>query len=604
MAPLTLPRDRGGWWHQYVCPVHGTELAHDGLLSGTFPEGGAACAHGCRLDTPEIRGAWTVLAHQACALRLRELAASSADEDRAAAAAGLEAYAKLYAELTAEGELHAGAQGWMLRGRIFHQALTEAIWAVNIAHAARSLGAEAPPAAEPMLAGLAAAAEQARDKLIADGKESSNYTAWLNAAATTCITAARRRKEGPEWSDAAEKTQHRAPADHHVFSVVSRNSGPGPLRGHPAIATHPDGWEWEGSTYYHLFVLRAYLLSLRGTDPAALSPDDADRLAAMIAVLQGIATPSGELPELHDGPYRRQAALAELREVCLLAHQLYEGEPLAKVLAWAAARTPEPPADLRDWFRGEPLSWPYETIRRTFPDAGYTVIRAAGIHAVLDAGPHGGSHGHQDKLALYLYGDGAAWQPDPGQVPYGHRHFREYYASAAAHPTFTVDGDDQLKVDALPAGQGGGSCQGAYDGVHATRTLIPADSYLLDVLTIESADERTLTAHLRPAVRFEAVTGPDGTVSTVWGEGEGPVLSGLHRSSATSAEFTLHPHPGPADDPSRPCQGADWSVHGRRAVFVSAYHRGRSHLRDLRLSDDTATVVLTDGSTHDHRIGD
>ncbi|WP_419994092.1 sensor histidine kinase [Streptomyces boninensis] len=35
-------------------------------------------------------------------------------------------------------------------------------------------------------------------------------------------------KEGSEWSDAAEKTQHRAAADHHVFSVVSRNSGPGP----------------------------------------------------------------------------------------------------------------------------------------------------------------------------------------------------------------------------------------------------------------------------------------------------------------------------------------------------------------------------------------
>ncbi|WP_419996624.1 molybdopterin molybdotransferase MoeA [Streptomyces boninensis] len=34
--------------------------------------------------------------------------------------------------------------------------------------------------------------------------------------------------EGPGWSDAAEKTQHREQADHHVFSVVSRNPGPGP----------------------------------------------------------------------------------------------------------------------------------------------------------------------------------------------------------------------------------------------------------------------------------------------------------------------------------------------------------------------------------------
>ena len=27
---------------------------------------------------------------------------------------------------------HGEAQGWMLRGRLFHQALTDAIWAVNI----------------------------------------------------------------------------------------------------------------------------------------------------------------------------------------------------------------------------------------------------------------------------------------------------------------------------------------------------------------------------------------------------------------------------------------------------------------------------------------
>ncbi|WP_328891624.1 heparinase II/III domain-containing protein [Streptomyces sp. NBC_00316] len=578
MAPLTPPPDRGGWWHDYVCPVHGTELAHGDLLSGTFPADGAACRHGCRIDTPPVRGAWTVLAHQACALRLRHLAASADPADRDAALVGLERYAELYAELTADGERHAGAQSWMLRGRMFHQALTEAIWAVSIGHAVRSLTergeGERLAAIRPMLETLATVAEKARAELAAQGKESSNYTAWLDAAAAVC------------------------------------GGGPDPaLRGHPQLATRPDGWEWEGSTYYHLFVLRAYLLALRGTDPAALPAETVERLAAMIAALAGIATAYGELPELHDGPYRRTGALAELHEICLLAHQLFAGEPLVAVVGWTAARTPQPPADLEGWFSGVPLPWPRPAatadpgVHRIFPDAGFAVVRAGGIHAVLDAGPHGGSHGHQDKLSLYLYGDeGAAWQPDPGQAPYGHRHFRRYYASAAAHPAFSVDGLDQQPVDARLSSAGSGECTGAYDGVTATRALTAGPGYLLDILTIEADRDRTLTAHLRPAVPLKVVAAPGGQVRTTWGEADGPVLIGHHAASA-HAEFALRPHPGPADDPTAIRQGSDWSVHGTRAVFASAYASGRSPVRELRLTDDGVTVRLDDGSAHHHATG-
>ncbi|MGH3586879.1 MAG: hypothetical protein ACRDQ0_11195, partial [Pseudonocardia sp.] len=141
MSPLdavALPAGRGGWWHQYVCPAHGVELAHVGLLSGEFPAGGAPCAHGCRVDTPEVRGAWTVLAHQACARHILAAAGSPRHQDREGAVLSLRHYAERYAALG--GAEHDGAAGWMLRGRLFHQALTEAIWAVTIGRAARLLG--------------------------------------------------------------------------------------------------------------------------------------------------------------------------------------------------------------------------------------------------------------------------------------------------------------------------------------------------------------------------------------------------------------------------------------------------------------------------------
>ncbi|WP_328472680.1 heparinase II/III domain-containing protein [Streptomyces sp. NBC_00448] len=532
------------------------------------------------MDTAEVRGAWTVLAHQACALRLRHLAASDDAADRVSAARGLERYAALYAELTRPGE-HSGAPDWMLRGRLFQQALTEAIWAVNIGHAAWSLAERGEDtgtgtggaAVARLLTALAHSADAARERLVARGDERSNYTAWLNAAAAVC----RGRRDGD-------------------------------LRGHPGLATHPDGWEWEGSTYYHLFVLRAYLLSLRGCDPARIAPDDRERLAAMAAALAGVAAPDGDLPELHDGPYRRAEALAELHEVCLLVHQLFTGEPLAEVLDRVRSRSAAPAPDVEGWFDGPALPWPYSRPRRTFPDAGFAVVRGGGVHAVLDAGPHGGGHGHQDKLALYLYGpDGVAWQPDPGQVPYAHRAFRAYYASTAAHPAFCVDGADQRQVDArldrADERSAHGVCAQAYDGVTATRTVTAAAGYLLDVLTVEADRARTLTAHLRPAVEFDAVRGPDGVVRTVWGDEAGPVLTGSHVASA-QAEFAVRPHPGPADDPAAVRQGADWSAHGRRVVFASAYCRGLSPVRAMRLDGSLLAVELLDGTTDHHDLGE
>lgn len=37
-AVKRIPRERGGWWHAYVCPAHGVELDHGDVLGGTFPK--------------------------------------------------------------------------------------------------------------------------------------------------------------------------------------------------------------------------------------------------------------------------------------------------------------------------------------------------------------------------------------------------------------------------------------------------------------------------------------------------------------------------------------------------------------------------------------
>ena len=105
----------------------------------------------------------------------------------------------------------------------------------------------------------------------------------------------------------------------------------------------------EGSTYYHLFVLRAYLLTLRGTDPAALPADAADRLAGMVQVLAGLAAPDGTLPMLHDGPFDRVPAHLEVLEVCVLAGQLWARIVAVIVAMLSAIAAPNEAAIAHCW---------------------------------------------------------------------------------------------------------------------------------------------------------------------------------------------------------------------------------------------------------------
>lgn len=590
---MRMARERGGWWHAYVCPVHGVELDHADLLSGVFPAGGARCAHGCRVDDEAVRGAWTVLSHQAWARHLRVLAHRGG---RAEAVAGLTELGALYAELAAEG--HGEAQAWMLRGRMFHQALTDAIWAVNIGHAVITLaeeGTEDLAPLGPFLDELERAASDARDVLTGRGQLASNYTAWLNAAGVAAGRAASAVR-GREWDGAKNWLE-----------------GDQGLYAHLRVAVAEDGWEWEGSTYYHGFVLRAALLALRGTAPAKLPRDVVDVLAGMTDVLAVIATPGGILPALHDGPYARHPLALEWLELVALAQQLVPAESLEAVAA--QARRELGAADdgldglLGGWFTGPPLARRAPAAPVTvFGAAGYGVLRGAGIHALLDFGPHGGSHGHRDKLSLYLYGDITPWQPDPGQVPYAHTVFRDHYASTAAHPAFGADGAEQAECAGVLLEADASSVTAevttAYEGVRAVRRVALGGCYLVDLLTVTGERPRRFAAHLRPGTSLDVQAQAGGPVRTTWYGQE--TLHGWHTHAAdVPVRPAARPGPGPADDPQRVCTQVDFTAETERVVFASVYQAATAGpaVTDVRLDGEELTVELADGTAARFRTG-
>ncbi|MGW4233228.1 heparinase II/III domain-containing protein [Streptomyces sp. NPDC004980] len=588
MAALRrIARERGGWWHAYVCPAHGVELDHGDLLGGVFPEDGARCSHGCRVDTEAVRGAWLVLSHQAWARHLRVLAHHG---DRAEAVARLAEYAEVYASLATER--HGEAQAWMLRGRLFHQALTDAIWAVNIGHAVSTLaatGTEDLAAVLPLLDDLERAALDARDVLTGQGHLASNYTAWLNAAGVATSRGASAAR-GREWDGAKQWLE----GDHGLYA-------------HLRVAVADDGWEWEGSTYYHGFVLRAALLALRSTDPRAIPSDVVGVLAGMTDVLAAIATDGGILPALHDGPYLRGPLALEWLELVALAQQLVPSEALEAVAGRARAElgTQDDGLDreLGGWFTGPPLPRrPAPGPVTVFPAAGYGVVRVAGVHALLDFGPHGGSHGHRDKLSLYLYGATTPWQPDPGQVPYAHAEFRDLYTSTEAHPAFRVDGAEQAECTGALLDSDAVSVTAevteAYEGVRAVRRVVAGDCYLVDLLTVTGREARRITAQLRPGTALDIQLQAAGPVRTTWYGDE--TLHGWHtHTPGVPVRPVTRPGPGPADDPQRVRTRVDLTAEADRVTFASVYQAASAGpaVSDVRLDGEELTVDLADGST-------
>lgn len=586
--PLGEPSARGGWWHEYVCPVHHVELLG--------PDGDQhRCRHGCEFTAEPWASAWRALELQRDARRFRALTAAAAGGDGAAADLALTWMDDIGARFASIEVEHAGAQEWMVPGRLFHQALSESIWAAAVASGVWTLADCLPgyrltrlrDAAVPLLTDLNEAAVTARART----ELRSNYVAWFNAAgALTSGALARLGAPVPdqEWL-----------------------TGPAGLHAHVRAAILDDGWEWEGATYYHAFVLLAYLLTLRGTDPAQLPADVSDRILGMVEVLAAIATRDGVLPALHDSPYRAAAAdeaiasqherteAFELAELAVLVPQFVRTTALDPLAAWCRQVLADDEdasllAGLNGWFAGAPrtVTPRPDGASALFREAGYAVLRpAAGDwQAVLDFGPHGGSHGHLDKLALYLYGAGVAWQPDFGIVPYGSRLRRDVYRTTMAHPAFSVDHEEQqecagrLERWSNAAGRTTAvvaAADEAFPGVEARRHLVvleagwdgstsqPAGA-LLDVLELRAERPRALTAHLRPAVPVTVVTRPGGWLSS-WG-GRTP-LAAAHACS-TAAELSFIPGWSPASDPAAANRWLDWTATAAAAVFATLWLPG------------------------------
>jgi len=142
-----------------------------------------------------------------------------------------------------------------------------------------------------------------------------------------------------------------------------------------------------------------------------------------------------------------------------------------------------------------------------FETLGYAVLRgadggnppAAATFLLMDYGPHGGGHGHPDKLNLILFADGDELAGEPKPYRYEDSRHAEWTRPTIAHWTVSVDQREQAPTtgkllafyDAGAVKVMRGVSTAAYAGVGLDRTVVQMPGYIADIYRCWSNATRT-----------------------------------------------------------------------------------------------------------------
>ena len=156
-----------------------------------------------------------------------------------------------------------------------------------------------------------------------------------------------------------------------------------------------------------------------------------------------------------------------------------------------------------------------------FDSLGYAILRgedAGGkTYLLMDYGPHGGGHGHPDKLNLILYADGDELAGEPQGYRYEDRRHAEWTRPTVAHWTLSVDQHAQAPCTGklLAFSDGGsmkvmrGTSDQAYSGVALDRTAVQMPGYFVDVYRAWGPASHTMDYPLCFRGSLDALKGVD-----------------------------------------------------------------------------------------------
>lgn len=420
--------EAGGWGHAFHCPDHVVPLEFD-------PAGPAQ--HRCPVDGKLWQGedfdsGWRCTLNaliqrgiQACATVYAAVGPGDGDKYLQYAREILLDYADRYPGMPEYGR-------WVGKGRITGQSLEEAVWANGACRAydviRNALSDDDQQRIERSL--LRELADHLTGQLM--GKI-HNIECWHLAALANL---------GVVLDD--EKL---------ITLAVDGDFG---LSAQLAEGILEDGWWAEGSPSYHYYMLSAALsaaTALRDRRPDFLATRGLkDMLMTPLTMIRS----DFSLPATNDGwnSVAQTDGLAQYRDHYEQGYGLWPDprfvEVLAALYARGAERVSEAALSVGPDLRrvSPPTSWP---LRPVHPASGYAILTSGSggdqRYLMVKYGPHGGGHGHPDKLELDLHAYGVNLAPDAGSPAYTSKLQGPWVRQTLSHNTVLLDHTSQPEAE-------------------------------------------------------------------------------------------------------------------------------------------------------------
>ena len=514
--PVAVPTEPGGYYHDYFCPDHGVQLHFD----PASPQ-----HHRCPLDNVIWQGerfdaAWRWFVNNRLAesaLRLAVLWRLEGDPAHLAPVIQtLTGYAEQYANYQKVPRTVANP------GVATYTTLDESVWVLPLAWAFDLVRDQlSAPVREAIAQQLFT---PVADHLIAHHFGGiHNFACWHNAAIGTIGV----------LLDRADLVAFAMESDFGCYNQLQRG----------VLA---DGLWFEGSFSYHFYTVYALLTlakALRHHHDYDLRQRP-DLRAMLLAPIQS-AYPDWSLPAPNDCWYFTSL----LSDCCHgvppgpafyeIGYAWFDEPRFGEVLQRAYQQGPRDTLDALLWGRDELPNTPLTLLPSVhLPASGYAILRSTPTTAteqcylLLKYGPHGGGHGHPDKLSLILSAYGQRLSPDLGTPGYGLDLFESWYRQTICHNTVTIDGYSQPEATGqINHFQDTGDFQvadaavswtddGPYQGVTMRRVILARPDYFLDLFLVEAPDSRRIDWIYRNAGQLQT-TLPLTAYPTLADEGEG-----------------------------------------------------------------------------------
>lgn len=472
-TPVSVPRGYGGWVFNYACPDDGTSLQ---MISPTEHQ----CPRDKKIYSDEkIVSAYRAFGHAAVENAVQDLgwAYVYSDDARYASEAKrlLLQLAHDYPDYPQRTDRwgHTGIFA-MLGGRRYVQSLDEAVGIIRLAkgydltRSSKAWTEAEKTLVERDLFGLTA------QTLLTFNQGINNHQTWYNAG-LMAIASVRGDAE-------------------LVRTVLTMRGG---YRDQLERSIGADGLWYEGTMAYHSYALQAMIEIVDAGRRMNLPLQNEAKLKAMVEGPLRAAYPNGALPAINDSDR--------------LSIDMFRGPFAWAFQTWGEARF--------DVSKG---AMPVATISENLADAGLAVLRrGAGQDAAcvfVDYGPHGGGHGHFDKLQMMLFANGREWLLDAGRLSYSQPEYKTWVKETAAHNTVSLGGASQnattgkllwLQNDAAFVACAVQSDE-AYNGAKLSRRVLLADKFLVDIFDVEAPQETQIdwfahsTAALQPTIKRES----------------------------------------------------------------------------------------------------